>query len=224
MARLRLTSPKLLSISPLTLGLNVRRNYCCAKTNPAQLLFRSDRMKKGRTPRYQINEAHLPTLETRPQAAARIPRPHGHQGRPWRRRGPPQSRPRQADCLTEERSLPNSGRHIDSGLRRLLKRSEFLAVRRGEKRRGRLFLLEMLDRGDGAPPRVGFTATKKTGNAVIRNRIRRRLKEAVRVHAAGDMAAGNDYVIVGWEGVLSAPFGQLKAELSRRILGSRHGK
>ena len=35
---------------------------------------------------------------------------------------------------------------------------------------------------------------------------------------------GNDYVIVGREDVLSAPFGRLKAELSRRILGSRHGK
>ena len=127
---------------------------------------------------------------------------------------------------------PPDGRPIVAGhrpatrdqLRRLRKRSEFLAVRRGEKRRGRLFLLEVLDRGDEAPPRVGFTVTKKTGNAVKRNRIRRRLKEAVRVHAAGDMAAGNDYVIVGREEVLSAPFGQLKAELSRRIRGSRHGK
>jgi ribonuclease P protein component len=120
--------------------------------------------------------------------------------------------------------LPDIDRRSATMLRRLRKRSEFLTVRRGEKRRGQLFLLEVLDRGDGASPRVGFTVTKKTGNAVKRNRIRRRLKEAVRVHAAGDMAAGNDYVIVGREDVLSAPFGRLKAELSRRILGSRHGK
>ena len=98
-----------------------------------------------------------------------------------------------------------------------------VAARRN-RGRARLFLLELLDRGDHAPPRVGFTVTKKTGNAVKRNRIRRRLREAMRVHAAGDMAAGNDYVIVGREEILSAPFGQLKAELSRRILGSRHGK
>ena len=129
-----------------------------------------------------------------------------------------------ADRLTEEQSLPDTDGRRATMLRRLRKRSEFLAVRRGEKRRGRLFLLELLDRGDDAPPRVGFTVTKKTGNAVKRNRIRRRLREAMRVHAAGDMAAGNDYVIVGREEVLSAPFGQLKAELSRRILGSRHGK
>ena len=100
---------------------------------------------------------------------------------------------------------------------RLLKRAEFLAVRRGEKRRGRFFLVEALDRGDSREPRVGYTVTKKVGNAVVRNRVRRRLKEAVRVHAAADMAAGHDYVIVGREDVLDAPFAQIKAELSRRL-------
>lgn len=100
---------------------------------------------------------------------------------------------------------------------RLLKRAEFLAVRRGEKRRGRLFLVEALDRGDGGVPRVGYTVTKKVGNAVVRNRIRRRLREAVRVHAAAEMAPGHDYVIVGREDALAAPFAQIKAELSRRF-------
>ena len=66
--------------------------------------------------------------------------------------------------------------------------------------------MEVLDRGDGGAARVGFTVTKKVGNAVVRNRIRRRLKEAVRVHAADDMQPGNDYVIVGREEVLTAPF------------------
>lgn len=103
---------------------------------------------------------------------------------------------------------------------RLRKRAEFLAVRNGGKRRGRLFLLEVLDRGDGGPPRAGFTITKKVGNAPVRNRVRRRLKEALRIHAADDMAAGSDYVIVGRREVLGAPFGLLKAELSRRIRGT----
>jgi ribonuclease P protein component len=104
---------------------------------------------------------------------------------------------------------------------RLKKRSEFLAVRRGEKRRGRLFLLEVLDRADGESPRFGLTVTKKVGNAVVRNRIRRRLKEATRVHAADDMATGSDYVIVGRREVLGVAFDDLKRELSRRIRGSR---
>ena len=68
---------------------------------------------------------------------------------------------------------------------------------------------------------MGFTVTSKVGNAVVRNRIRRRLKEAVRIHAADDMAPGNDYVIVGRQDILTVPFGQLAAELSRRIRGTR---
>jgi ribonuclease P protein component len=103
---------------------------------------------------------------------------------------------------------------------RLRKRAEFLAVRSGEKRRGRLFLLETRDRGDGGPPRFGLTVTKKTGNAVVRNRIRRRLKEAMRVHAADDMSPGSDYVIVARRDVLAAPFSSLLAELARRIRGT----
>ena len=100
---------------------------------------------------------------------------------------------------------------------RLKKRSEFLAVRQGEKRRGPYFLLETRMRGDDEPPRVGFTVTKKVGNAVKRNRIRRRLREAVRLSAADDMAAGADYVIVGRAELLDAPFEEIKAELRRRI-------
>ena len=106
---------------------------------------------------------------------------------------------------------------------RLKKRSEFLAVRAGEKRRGRLFLLEVLDRKDADPPRLGITVTRKVGNAVVRNRIRRRIREAVRQYAGNDMATGNDYVVVGRNEVLDAPFETLKQELSRRIRGRVQG-
>lgn len=102
---------------------------------------------------------------------------------------------------------------------RLRKRAEFLAARAGEKRRGRLFLLETRERGDGGEPRFGMTVTKKVGNAVVRNRIRRRLREVVRVGVADDMKAGSDYVIVARRDVLNAPFASLKAELSLRIRG-----
>jgi len=117
---------------------------------------------------------------------------------------------------------------------RLRKRAEFLAVRNGEKRRGPIFLLEVRARSEeesahlkiGDAPRAGFTVTKKNGNAVIRNRIRRRLKEAVRCHAGRDMAPATDYVIVAREQALTAPFSRLAEELSRRIRakGDRQGE
>lgn len=104
---------------------------------------------------------------------------------------------------------------------RLKSRPQFLAVRNGEKRKGRLILLEVLDRKDSAPARVGFTVTKKHGNAVERNRMRRRLKEAVRLNAAFAMRPGHDYVIVARREVLNAPFDQLAAQLTHRVANSQ---
>lgn len=106
---------------------------------------------------------------------------------------------------------------------RLKSRPQFLAVRKGEQRKGPLFLLEVLDRGErdrGEPetgPRVGFTVTKKHGNAVERNRMRRRLKEAVRLSAGFAMKPGHDYVIVARRDLLNAPFERIGKTLCERI-------
>jgi ribonuclease P protein component len=101
---------------------------------------------------------------------------------------------------------------------RLKSRPQFLAVRKGETRRGRTFLLEVLDRQQpDEAPRVGFTVTKKHGNAVERNRMRRRLKEAVRHSAAFAMKNGHDYVIVARREVLKTPFADMTAQLIERI-------
>ena len=107
---------------------------------------------------------------------------------------------------------------VRTSVGRLKSRPQFLAVRAGESRRGRTFLLEVLDRGDTeSAPRVGFTVTKKHGNAVERNRMRRRLKEAVRQSAGFAMKPGHDYVIVARRDVLSVPFTELATQLVDRI-------
>ena len=101
---------------------------------------------------------------------------------------------------------------------RLKSRPQFLFVREGERRKGPLFLLETRDRGEpDTPPRVGFTVTKKHGNAVERNRMRRRLKEAVRLSAGFAMLPGHDYVVVARRDVLKASFAELQAGLRDRI-------
>ncbi len=106
---------------------------------------------------------------------------------------------------------------------RIRKRADFLAVRTGEKRRGPLFLLEVKSHEQTAKTksplvaRVGFTVTRKNGNAVKRNRIKRRLREAVRVGLTDNMEAGTDYVIVAHSDVLHVPFTSLINELNRRI-------
>ncbi len=81
--------------------------------------------------------------------------------------------------------------------------------------------MEVLDRGDDGEPRCGITVTKRVGNAVERNRIRRRIREAVRLHAGRDMQPGCDYVIVARRDVLDAPFMALAGEISRRARPKR---
>lgn len=101
---------------------------------------------------------------------------------------------------------------------RLKSRPQFLAVQKGERRKGKYFLLEVLDRKEpSSAPRVGFTVTKRQGNAAERNRMRRRLKEAVRLAAGFAMQPGYDYVVVGRRDVLEAPFTALVEELKTRI-------
>jgi ribonuclease P protein component len=63
------------------------------------------------------------------------------------------------------------------------------------------------------PARFGFTATKKLGNAVARNRIRRRLKEAVRLVAPSQARADCDYVLIAREAAATRPFVALEQDL-----------
>lgn len=108
---------------------------------------------------------------------------------------------------------------------RLKSRPEFLRVREGERRRGRYFILEVLDRkAPDEAPRAGFTVTKKQGNAAERNRIRRRLKEAVRLSAQFAMQPGHDYVIVAHRDALGAPFDELTNALVTRIASRQNSR
>ena len=66
-------------------------------------------------------------------------------------------------------------------------------------------------------PRVGFTVTKKVGNAVVRNRVRRRMREAVRVVSPELFQNGHDYVLVGRKEALSIEFNTLCADIESTL-------
>jgi ribonuclease P protein component len=101
-------------------------------------------------------------------------------------------------------------------MERLKKRAEFIAVAGGARASRRGFLLQKRDpKADEAtrPPRFGFTVTKKMGNSPERNRIRRRLREAVRLSGVDHAASGTDYVLIGRRAALSQPFDRLVTDL-----------
>ena len=96
---------------------------------------------------------------------------------------------------------------------RLKRRSDFRAVARGLRVPARAFVLQALARRDEAGVvRVGFTVSRQVGDAVERNRVRRRLREIVRLSAsvgAGGLRPGHDYVLIGRPAALAAPFADL---------------
>jgi ribonuclease P protein component len=105
-------------------------------------------------------------------------------------------------------------------------RSEFLAVRGGRRQSTPAFLIEMRERSaamtrggsrNAAGPRFGFTITKKIGNAVTRNRIRRRLKAAFAANTKDAALGACDYVIVARHAALDRPFDQLLGDVSRAL-------
>jgi ribonuclease P protein component len=105
-------------------------------------------------------------------------------------------------------------------------RSEFLAVRGGRRQSTPAFLIEMRERSalradgssrTGEGPRFGFTITKKIGNAVTRNRIRRRLKAAFAARANGANLGSCDYVIVARHAAVDRPFDLLLDDVGRAL-------
>jgi len=75
---------------------------------------------------------------------------------------------------------------------------------------------------DSSQVRVGFTCSKKVGNAVFRNRAKRRLREAARLILPVHALSGWDYVLIGrFEATAARPFDALQDDL-RRALDQMH--
>ena len=101
---------------------------------------------------------------------------------------------------------------------RLKQRSEFLRVAaKGRKAPTHGVVLQALPRDDAEAVRLGFTVTKKVGNAVIRNRTRRRLKEAARLLLKDHPVTGFDLVLIGRNHTRGRPFPALQDDIRRAL-------
>jgi ribonuclease P protein component len=96
---------------------------------------------------------------------------------------------------------------------RLRQRADFLAVANGARVSSAAFVVQARHRDDDGPIRVGFTVTKKNGNAPERNRIRRRLRELVKRLDVVTMRPHSDYVLVGRRAALHRDFATMLDDL-----------
>jgi ribonuclease P protein component len=102
---------------------------------------------------------------------------------------------------------------------RLLRRAEYQRASRGKRVNTAAFTLQAVRAPEGAAsgPRYGLTVTKKTGNSPERHRIKRRLREAMRLISPLDASPDHDYVLMARRDALTLAFDALVADIADAI-------
>ncbi len=104
-------------------------------------------------------------------------------------------------------------------IERLRKRPDFLAAAKALNCARGAVVAQARRRGDGSPLiRIGFTATKRIGGAVVRNRAKRRLREAARLLAPLHARPGCDYVFIARGGTVSRPWAPLLDDMKSALI------
>lgn len=102
-------------------------------------------------------------------------------------------------------------------LHKLTRRADYQRAKAGKRAHVAPFIVQARARGDDEPPRIGITVTRKVGGAVVRNRIKRRLKHAIgRIEGLG-FRPGYDYVLIARALSFSVPFERLTGALDMAL-------
>lgn len=137
--------------------------------------------------------------------------------------------PPEAPNVGDKASAGDTPPAVSARVATLTKRADFQRASRAAHVAKPGFVLQMRKRPhtEADSPetiRVGFTCSKKVGNAVARNRAKRRLREMARLALPVHGIPGNDYVLIGRKGATATlPFTQLQADFLH-ALGILHGR
>jgi ribonuclease P protein component len=157
------------------------------------------------------DEAHLSAEQPGPQAAPRLPRPYGDGRRTERDPRAPCTRPQEPVGLSP--ALPGAKK-----IAPIRKRADFLACNKARRQPMPGFVLLLRERHDGdSAMRLGITVTKKIGNAVVRNRMKRRFRALARELLPAQGVEGADHVLIGREGGIERDFALLAQELEKAL-------
>jgi ribonuclease P protein component len=159
------------------------------------------------------HEAHFSAEQSRACPSPRFSSPHVDRRWPQHPECPPRAWPQKAvGLITEKADRDMRGYSI------IKKRADFLAANRGKRYATPGFVLLVKDRQDDEPTiRLGITITKKVGNAVVRNRMRRRFRELAREMLADKGKAGADHILIGRDGGIERDFAELRADMARAL-------
>ena len=147
------------------------------------------------------DEAHFSAEQPGSRPPPRLSRPDGDGRRTRSDSRAPRTRPQEALRLISIR-----------------KRSDFLAANAASRVATPGFVLLVRKRDDGDDvKRLGVTVTKKIGNAVIRNRMKRRFRALARDVIVTDGAAGADHILIGRAGGVERNFAVLRADLAKAL-------
>jgi ribonuclease P protein component len=100
----------------------------------------------------------------------------------------------------------------------LTRRAEFVRVGKGPRHAAPSCVVQARARQDGPEARFGVTATRKIGGAVVRNRAKRRLREAARLLLPRLGRSGVDYVFIARQQTATAPWGSLLDDVERALI------
>ena len=98
---------------------------------------------------------------------------------------------------------------------RLRKTKDFAAARREGRSWADRMLVLVARRNESADSRFGFSVSKRVGNAVVRNRVKRRLREAARVELLPHIESGWDFVVIARRDAAGADYHRLNRSLTR---------